>query len=91
MMHTMTGYSAKAIDELPTLWDGFAKLVRAGLDISAFTVSLLGPDVAGPRCPRRVLPLRLPQDHRAAGVDDRELLGGGRNGPAPSPWSSASR
>jgi hypothetical protein len=37
----MSGYSAKAIDELPTLWDGFAKLVRAGLDITAFGVNIM--------------------------------------------------
>jgi hypothetical protein len=52
MMRTMTGYSAKSIDELPTLWDGFAKLVRAGLDISAFgptswTCRPTGPGAAG--------------------------------------------
>ena len=41
MMRTMTSYSAKAIDELPTLWDGFAKLVRAGLDISAFGANIM--------------------------------------------------
>jgi mannose-6-phosphate isomerase-like protein (cupin superfamily) len=41
MIHTMTGYSAKSIDELPTLWDGFAKLVRAGLDISAFGANIM--------------------------------------------------
>jgi hypothetical protein len=35
------GYSAKAIDELPTLWDGFAKLVRAGLDITAFGANIM--------------------------------------------------
>ena len=37
----MTAYSAKAIDELPTLWEGFAKLVRAGLDISAFGANIM--------------------------------------------------
>jgi mannose-6-phosphate isomerase-like protein (cupin superfamily) len=37
----ITGYSAKSIDELPTLWDGFAKLVRAGLDIGAFGVNIM--------------------------------------------------
>ena len=37
----MTGYSAKSIDELPTLWDGFAKLVRAGLDITAFGANIM--------------------------------------------------
>ena len=25
MIETMSGYAAKSIDELPTLWDGFAK------------------------------------------------------------------
>ena len=40
-MRTMTGYSAKSIDDLPTLWDGFAKLVRAGLDISAFGANIM--------------------------------------------------
>jgi hypothetical protein len=34
-------YSAKAIDELPTLWDGFAKLVRPGLDITAFGANIM--------------------------------------------------
>jgi hypothetical protein len=36
MTRTITGYSAMSIDELPELWDGFARLVRAGLDITAF-------------------------------------------------------
>jgi hypothetical protein len=36
-----TNYSAKAIDELPTLWDGFAKLVRAGLDVTAFGANIM--------------------------------------------------
>ncbi len=40
-MRRMTGYSAKSIDDLPTLWDGFAKLVRAGLDISAFGANIM--------------------------------------------------
>jgi uncharacterized cupin superfamily protein len=40
-MTSATGYSAKAIDELPTLWDGFAKLVRAGLDITAFGANIM--------------------------------------------------
>ncbi len=30
------GYAASKIDDLPDLWDGFAHLVRAGLDVSAF-------------------------------------------------------
>ena len=37
----MTGYCAKSIEELPTLWDGFAKLVRAGLDIKAFGANIM--------------------------------------------------
>jgi len=37
----MPGYSAKSIDELPTLWDGFAKLVRAGLEITAFGANVM--------------------------------------------------
>ena len=38
----MTTYSAKSIDELPTLWDGFAKLVRAGLeDIARFGANIM--------------------------------------------------
>jgi uncharacterized cupin superfamily protein len=41
MMPTMTDYSAKSIDELPTLWGGFAKLVRAGLDITAFGANIM--------------------------------------------------
>lgn len=41
MTRTMTGYAAKSIEELPTLWDGFAKLVRAGLDIMAFGANIM--------------------------------------------------
>src|SRR3954452_6024206 len=41
MMRTVTGYSSKSIDELPTLWDGFAKLVRPGLDITAFGANVM--------------------------------------------------
>ena len=37
----MSGYRAAAIDELPTLWDGFAKLVRAGLGIEAFGANIM--------------------------------------------------
>jgi uncharacterized cupin superfamily protein len=37
----MPGYSAKSIDELPTLWDGFAKLVRPGLEITAFGANIM--------------------------------------------------
>jgi uncharacterized cupin superfamily protein len=35
------GYSARAIDDLPTLWEGFAKLVGAGLDVTAFGVNIM--------------------------------------------------
>jgi mannose-6-phosphate isomerase-like protein (cupin superfamily) len=41
MTHRVTGYTAKSIDQLPTLWDGFAKLVRAGLDITAFGANVM--------------------------------------------------
>lgn len=37
----MTGFSARAIDELPTLWDGFAKLLRPGLGITAFGANIM--------------------------------------------------
>ena len=33
--------SASRIDDLPQLWDGFAKLVRAGLGIRAFGVQIM--------------------------------------------------
>ena len=41
MTSVFTGYSAKSIDELPELWDGFARLVRAGLDITAFGAQIM--------------------------------------------------
>jgi hypothetical protein len=41
MIRTMAGYAAKSVDELPTLWDGFAKLVRRGLDITAFGANIM--------------------------------------------------
>lgn len=41
MNATNTTYSAKAVEELPTLWDGAAKLVRAGLEISAFGANIM--------------------------------------------------
>jgi quercetin dioxygenase-like cupin family protein len=34
-------YSAKPIAELPTLWDGFASLVRDGLEIEAFGAQIM--------------------------------------------------
>ena len=37
----MSGYRARAIDELPTLWDGFAKLLRPGLGIEAFGANIM--------------------------------------------------
>ena len=37
----MSGYRARSIDELPTLWDGFAKLVRPGLGIEAFGANIM--------------------------------------------------
>jgi uncharacterized cupin superfamily protein len=41
MSHTMFGYRAKSINELPSLWDGFARLVRPGLGISAFGANIM--------------------------------------------------
>jgi hypothetical protein len=41
----MADYTASLIDELPELWDGFARLVRKGLGISSFGVNLM--DVPG--------------------------------------------
>jgi mannose-6-phosphate isomerase-like protein (cupin superfamily) len=41
MMCSMPGYAAASIEELPTLWDGFAKLVRPGLGISAFGANIM--------------------------------------------------
>jgi len=41
MTRTISGYAAKSIDELPTLWGGFAQLVRAGLDITAFGANIM--------------------------------------------------
>ena len=38
---TASGFAAAAIDELPTLWDGFVKLAGAGLDVSAFGVNVM--------------------------------------------------
>src|SRR5207248_8575394 len=41
IIHAMPGYVAKSITDLPTLWDGFVKLVRAGLDITAFGANIM--------------------------------------------------
>ena len=38
---TTTSYAVRAIDELPELWEGAVKLVRAGLGISAFGANIL--------------------------------------------------
>lgn len=38
---TQAGIAGAAIDDLPQLWDGFAKLVRAGLGITAFGVQIM--------------------------------------------------
>lgn len=35
------GYAARALDELPTLWGGFALLVRDGLGIEAFGAQIM--------------------------------------------------
>ena len=40
-MPTKADIAAAAVDDLPTLWDGFAKLVRTGLDITAFGVQIM--------------------------------------------------
>ena len=44
----LEGARGSAIDDLPGLWDGFARLVRAGLDLSAFGVNVMNlpPDYA---------------------------------------------
>jgi hypothetical protein len=36
-----TAIAGAAIDDLPPLWEGFAKLVRGGLDIRAFGVQIM--------------------------------------------------
>jgi len=38
---THDSLAATAIDDLPQLWDGFAKLVRTGLGITAFGVQIM--------------------------------------------------
>ena len=37
----MDAYVSSRIDDLPQIWDGFAKLVRAGLGITAFGVNVM--------------------------------------------------
>ena len=36
-----TPYSAARYDEMPSLWDGFANLVRPGLGLSAFGANVM--------------------------------------------------
>ena len=38
---TTEGYAIQSIDDLPQLWEGVVKLVRAGLGISAFGVNII--------------------------------------------------
>ena len=38
---TSSSFTSVPIDELPTIWDGWAKLVRAGLGITAFGVQIM--------------------------------------------------
>jgi hypothetical protein len=40
------GYAGRALDELPALWEGMARLVRAGMGITAFGANVfeLPPD-----------------------------------------------
>ena len=51
-----TTIAGAAIDELPQLWDGFAKLVRDGLDIRAFGVQIMD----------------LPPDHTTGSHDESD-------------------
>lgn len=48
MPETTAGYQVSAIEELPQLYDGFFKLVRTGLGITAFGAQImdLPPDYA---------------------------------------------
>ena len=40
-IHTDSDYAARAIDELPDVLDGFIKLARSGLGITAFGVQVM--------------------------------------------------
>jgi uncharacterized cupin superfamily protein len=44
----LSGAKGSAIDDLPGLWDGFARLVRAGLGLTAFGANVMNlpPDYA---------------------------------------------
>ena len=56
MTRALSGFAARAIEDLPTLWDGFAKLVGTGLDITAFGVNIMD----------------LPPDHSTGAHDEAE-------------------
>jgi uncharacterized cupin superfamily protein len=53
---TAEGVNASRIEDLPQLWDGFAKLVREGLGITAFGVQIMD----------------LPPDYRTKSHDESE-------------------
>ena len=55
-------YSSSRIDDLPSLWEGVAKLVRAGLGLSAFGVNVL--DLG---------PGHVTTDHTESGSGQEEL------------------
>jgi uncharacterized cupin superfamily protein len=38
---TDSGYTGRRYDEMPSLWDGFANLVRPGLGLSAFGANVM--------------------------------------------------
>jgi hypothetical protein len=38
---TSAGYAGRALDELPALWEGMARLVRAGMGITAFGANVI--------------------------------------------------
>jgi uncharacterized cupin superfamily protein len=41
MSATTTDYAGRALDELPALWDGMVRLVRAGMGITAFGANVM--------------------------------------------------
>jgi hypothetical protein len=53
---TDVGYRGMRFDEMPDLWDGFARLVRPALGISAFGVNVMN----------------LPADYETKAHDERE-------------------
>jgi mannose-6-phosphate isomerase-like protein (cupin superfamily) len=55
-MPTKADIATAAIEDLPTLWDGFVKLVRTGLDITAFGVQIMD----------------LPPDYETEGHDESD-------------------